>query len=320
MTNSPLSIERRHLTLHSNKVSEVLPEHFISQYPDLITFLEKYYQFLDSDQTINFDHQIKQMFMSRDLHATSTDNLNRILKEIGLGVANTTYFKDPEFSARLISIFHRVKGSLYSVEAFFKAFYGVDAEITYPKRNIFIVGESQIGAESLKFLQDGALYQIFSILIKSELPSAVWAEFFKEFAHPAGFFLGSEVVIVGLANNMATIFNDMPIALLDSNAGTYSYEDAATVGLAGDIDITELIASDSAGVFIRYSPYHSIQPHSEITIAQMDDMYQTAKDVIIISPFTFDEDSDANGNAMDMSNAIQTFDQVKYPWYDSDSA
>lgn len=320
MANTPFSIDRRNLTLHKNKVREVLPEHFIAQYPDLITFLEKYYQYLDSDQTTNFDQQIKQMFSVRDLHATSMDNLNRILKEIGLGLANTSYFQDPVFSTRLLAIFHRVKGSLYSAEAFFKAFYGVDAEITYPKRNIFIVGESQIGPESLKFIQDGALYQIFSILVKSELPSSVWREFFKEFAQPAGFYLGSEVVITGVADNLATISNSMPIALLDSNAGTYTYEEFATTGIISDIDITEIIASDSNGVFIRHSPYHSIQPYSTITIAQMDDMYQSVKDIITIAPFSFDEDSDTNGNAMDMSNTIQTFDQVKYPWYDSDSA
>lgn len=320
MSNTPFSIERRNLALHKNKVREVLPEHFIAQYPDLITFLEKYYQYLDSDQTINADQQIKGLFGVRDLHSTSTDNLNRIFKEIGLGLANTTYFQDPVFSARLISIFHRVKGSLYSVEAFFKAFYGIDAEISYPKRNIFIVGESQIGPESLRFIQDGALYQIFSILIKSELPSSVWRELFKEFAQPAGFYLGSEVVIVGVSDNLATIANDMPIVILDNNAGTFTYEETATISLAGDIDISEIVASDSSGVFIRRSPYHSMQPYSTVTIAQLDDMYQSAKDLAIIGPSLFDEDSDTNGSAMDMSNAIQTFDQIKYTWYDSDSA
>jgi hypothetical protein len=320
MSNNSTTIDRRRLSLHKNKVREVLPEHFVAQYPDLIIFLEKYYDFLDSDQTINFDRQIKDLFLSRDLHSTSMDNLNRILKEIGLGLANTNYFIDPVFSSRLLSIFHRVKGSLYSAEAFFKAFYGIDAEISYPKRNIFIVGESQIGAESLRFIQDGALYQIYSILVKSELPSSVWREFFKEFAHPGGFYLGSEVVLVGVADNLATIANDMPFVIADPNFGTYTYEDIAIGNIAGDIDLSEIIASDSAGVFIRHSPYHSMQPYSSITIGQMDDMYQSAKDVITIALFTFDEDSDANGNAMDMSNSIQTFDQIKYMWYDSDSA
>lgn len=321
MVNTPFSIERRSLALHKNKVREVLPEYFIAQYPELITFLEKYYQYLDSDQTISFDQTLKGLFTARDLHATSEDNLNRILKEIGLGLANTTYFQDPVFSARLLSVFHRVKGSLYSAEAFFKAFYGIDAEISYPKRNIFIVGESLIGAESLRFIQDGALYQIFSILIKSELPSSVWREFFKEFAQPAGFYLGSEVVIVGLADNLATIANDMPIVLLDSNAGTYTFEDVVVNNIVADIDITELIASDSAGVFIRRSAYNnSLQPYSTITVGQLDDMYQSVKDLMSIAPYTFDEDSDSNGNAMDMSNTFQTFDQIKYMWYDSDSA
>lgn len=317
MTNTPFSIERRRLSLHTNKVSEVLPEYFTSQYPDLISFLEKYYQFLDSDSSIDFDQQLKSLFGVRDLHSTSLENIDKILKEIGLGLANTTYFQDPVFSTRLLSSFHRVKGSLYSAEAFFKAFYGIDAEISYPKRNIFIVGESLIGAESLRFLQDGALYQILSILIKSELPSSVWRELFKDFAHPAGFYLGSEVVITGLADNLATVINNMPTAIPDVRSPVY--QDVAINTIVGDIDITEIVRSDSSGVFVEYSPYHSMQPYSIITIGQLDDMYQSAKDIISIAPFTFDEDDDSNGNAMDMSNIIQTFDQSKTTWYDSDS-
>ena len=320
MSNTIQVIERRDLSIQKSKVREVLPEHFLSQYPDLVTFLEKYYQFLDSDQSITFDQDIKSLFTVRDIHSTDTANLDKIFKEIGLGTANSNYFKDPTFSARLLSVFYRVKGSLYSAEAFFKSFYGIDAVIEYPKRNIFIVGEDRIGTESLKFIQDGALYQIFSILVKSELPISTWKALFKEFVHPAGFYLGSEVVLTGVADNLATIANSMPTVNPDANAGTYTYVDLAVLSTVGDIDVSELIATDSTGVFIRRSAYQTMQPYSSITIAQMDDMYQSIKDIIDLKTFTFDEDSDANGNAMDMSNTIQTFDQVVYPWYDSDSA
>lgn len=320
MSNTIEVIERRNLSIHKNKVREVLPEHFMSQYPELVTFLEKYYQFLDSDKSITFDNDIKSLFSVRDIHSTDTSNLDKIFKEIGLGTANSNYFKDPTFSARLLSIFYRVKGSLYSSEAFFKAFYGIDAEIEYPKRNIFIVGESQIGAESLKFIQDGGLYQIFSILVKSELPISTWKALYKEFVHPAGFYLGSEVVLTGVANNLMTIGNFMPIVTPDVDASVYTYQDVAIVNTVGDIDVSELIASDSAGVFIRRSAYQTIQPYSSITITQLDDMYQSIKDIVDLKTFTFDEDVDSNGNTMDMSNTIQTFDQVVYPWYDSDSA
>ena len=318
MVNTVETINRRYVDFKTNKVKDILPEYFISQYPQFVTFLEKYYEYLDSDQTYNFDTQIKDLFAVRDNHDNSVENLDRVFKEIGLGVANSNYFKDPRYAVRLLSIFYRVKGSLYSSEAFFKSFYGIDAEIEYPKRNLFIVGESIIGTESLKFIQDGALYQIYSILVKSEIPSAVWKELYKEFVHPAGFYLGSEVVFTGIADNLNTFANLMPEVTTGNINAVISGEVA--ISFDGSIDLTNLVASDSAGVLIRTNPYDNLQPYSSITVAQLDAMYQSITDLVSINSFGFDEDSNAGGRTMDISNTIETFDQVKYPWYDSDSA
>jgi hypothetical protein len=320
MVNTVETIARRNVDFKTNKVGDILPEYFIAQYPQFITFLEKYYDYLDSDETYNFDRQIKELFAIRDIHSNSTEDLDRIFKEIGLGIANSNYFKDPRYAARLLSIFYRVKGSLYSSEAFFKAFYGIDAEIQYPKKNLFIVGDSLIGPESLKFIQDGALYQVYSILVKSEIPIVVWKELFKQFVHPAGFYLGSEVVFTGVANNFATVENIMPNVTPAINVGNVTFTSSAAMSIEGAIDLTELIQSDSAGVFIRTNPYDYIEAFSSITIAQLDAMYQTIGDLVSINPFSFDEDSDGAGRTMDMSNTTERFDQVKYKWYDSDSA
>ena len=73
-------------------------------------------------------------------------------------------------------------------------------------------------------------------------------------------------------------------------------------------------------MFIRTNPYDNLQPYSSITVAQLDAMYQSITDIVSINSPSFDEDSDAAGRSMDMSNTIETFDQVKYRWYDSDSA
>ena len=320
MTNTVEIISRRDIDFKTNKVKDILPEYFIAQYPLFITFLEKYYDYLDSDQTYNFDARIKGLFSVRDIHDNSGDDLDKIFKEIGLGVANSNYFTDPRYAARLLSIFYRVKGSLYSSEAFFKAFYGIDADIEYPKRNLFIVGESLIGSESLKFIQDGALYQLYSILIKSEIPIAVWKELYKEFVHPAGFYLGSEVFFTGVANNLTTVTNTMPFVNADPNSGIVTFTNAVELSITNSIDLTSIIASDSAGVFIRTNPYETMQPYSGMTGTQIDAMYRNMIDLASINSFSFDQDSDSAGRSMDMSNAIERFDQVKYPWYDSDSA
>ena len=56
MTHSPNNSEtlkdfnRLSLNYRKSLVQEVLPEYFQTDYPDLITFLEGYYEYLDSDE------------------------------------------------------------------------------------------------------------------------------------------------------------------------------------------------------------------------------------------------------------------------------
>ena len=55
-------LNRRPLPLQKSKIREVLPEYFVEEHPTFITFLEKYYEFLDSDGTYSFDTQLQQLF------------------------------------------------------------------------------------------------------------------------------------------------------------------------------------------------------------------------------------------------------------------
>lgn len=318
MTNTIDTIARRGINFNADQVKDILPEYFTEQYPNLITFLEKYYDYLDSDQTHNFNTRIKDMFSVRDVHSNTVQDLDRIFYEIGIGIASSKHFRNPRYAARTLAQLFRVKGSLYSSEAFFKEFYNVDAEIEYPKRNIFIVGESQIGAESLRYIQNGALYQIYSILIKSEVSINVWRDLYKNFAHPAGFYIGSNVFFTCLASNLATVENNMPTVLPADIIPSYS--GTAIVSIVNTTNVSELIPSDSAGIFLRTSPYETLQPYSSITIGELDAMYQKVTDLASINSFGFDQDDDSSGRTMDMSSSIETFDQVKYSWRDSDSA
>ena len=49
-----LEIGRFNHSLRKNAVVEVLPEYFVTDYPNLVTFLESYYDNLDSDETISY--------------------------------------------------------------------------------------------------------------------------------------------------------------------------------------------------------------------------------------------------------------------------
>ena len=305
--------DRKPLNFRESKVSETLPEHYLSEYPTLITFLDKYYEFMDSDATFNFASAIHAMYDVRDVQAADVSFIDNILKELGQGILNQNFFLEPRFAAGLISQFYRVKGSLYSSEGFFRAFYNSQVEISFPKRDLFIVGESQIGFENQKVIQDGALNQILSILVKSEVPVSTWRELYKAFVHPAGFFLGAQTLIVGQGD---LDMNTMPDNLADSADPLFSA--TALASLTADAEMVGIgMIADSE---VKFTIDEQIASYQTMTIEQAAAMYNNIKDTMITDGFTFDEDSAATvPAAMRMSNTVETTDQAKNEFWDSDS-
>jgi hypothetical protein len=173
-------------------VKEVLPEYFTGEYPNIITFLESYYEFMDSAD--NFGDLLKDLYTIRDMGSADLNYIDNLFQEIGLGISQS-FFTNPREVIRNFANFFRVKGSVYSARGFFRAFFESESELVYPKTSIFTIGESgsTIGPESGKVLQDGKVYQILSVLIKSEVSIKAWENLYKRYVHPAGFYLSSEL-------------------------------------------------------------------------------------------------------------------------------
>ena len=68
---------RYNQSLRRNAVTEVLPEYFVNDYPNLVSFLESYYENLDSDETIQF---FNDLFGIRDIERATVTQLDLILK------------------------------------------------------------------------------------------------------------------------------------------------------------------------------------------------------------------------------------------------
>ena len=327
MSHGP-DYNRANLNLRSYSIKEVLPQYYASAYPNLITFLEGYYDYMDSDGTID---ALQDLYSLYDLEATDLDYIENIFATIADG-ANSTYFSEPREVLRNFANFYRVKGTKYSAEGFFRAFYGLDVEIEYPKNNIFIVSESQIGTESLRFIQDSALYQIFSVLIKSSIPLSTWKDLYKKFVHPAGFFLGGQVVLELPSTNsellvMPDNIDEPPPPLFVEGVANYTIPNGLveTLGILpddGDSDtVVERIDLEAKGSDYANMPadvfaasYGKIDDTMNINSPRFDD---SAKD---FAPYYSDGDS---GPAWDqhgvrMSNDIETFDQAIW-FYDSAS-
>tara|TARA_Y100001937_G_scaffold38426_2_gene54631 strand:- start:224 stop:1192 length:969 start_codon:yes stop_codon:yes gene_type:complete len=321
MPHSLEDLNRRKVTLRTSKVGEVVPEYFEEDNSKFITFLEKYHDHLDSNQTHGFGHIINELIYARDIAQTSTANLDELIKEIGNGLQSSSFFKQPRLMAKLLGDFYRTKGSLNSAEGFFRGFFNQEAEVSYPKEKIFIVGESQTGFESQRFIQDNAQFQIFSILIRCGISVADYVNLYKKFVHPAGFHFAGEV----LTATEVTLGPDAlgavaeGIAKIDSADPSIKLVQSATLVLATPFSDITGIQDSSTGIGIRTRLDQVISDFTSdsSTAATWNNFYTSIKELIQTNSFTFD---DSANPGPDTSMTYETMDNEIFTSYTSDSA
>ena len=324
MSDKTLSdINRRELDFNQSQVLEALPEYFREDYPKLITLLQKYYEWLDSDG--NFGKKLHDLPLTRDIGQTPQENLTYIEDELLLGQNYLEGILDKRTGAELSNNYYRNKGTKYGLERFFRAFYNTDPEIIYGKDLVFTIGETIIGPNSGKVIQDDKVNQYWGILIKTDIPQNEWIELYKLFAHPGGMYVGSEVQIVSV--NESISFDFMPISvppasLAPSYVGIASVTSRALTEPSGiSAGISKITNADSD---MRYdldkelvnqwtSDSASIGTNLFGSIEYMEAYYQSLRDVLQETSPLMDEDSSAgDSSAMKMSNIIETMDHDKY--------
>lgn len=305
--------QRHNDSFRRASVLEILPEYFQRDYPNLLVFLEEYYAFIDSDETFSV---INELMGIRDIERTQLKYLDQIFNEVG-GGAGSGAFSDPREALRNFANYFRVKGTLFSAEGFFRAFFGEEVDVVYPKKDLFIVNDSLIGPGSLKFIQDGKLYQIFSILIKSSLPLADWNSLYKKFVHPAGWFLGAEVsfdtrasLSVGTPDVLAADLTDIIVQSASQIVPLFGkpYELAVFIPDGSDSDSDETIIRHR-----RVSEYANVEVDE--LIASYGQIAPNPDGLLDINSPTFDEDSGRPTGAVRVSNTIETMDFDRFEDY-----
>lgn len=300
MTHRIEDLNRRALNLSENVVREILPEHFTEDYPDLITFLEKYYDFLDSSGEHSFKREIDNIIAARDISQTDDDYLDELVKEIGDGLQSASFFTNPRLMTKLLSNFYRTKGTLVGAEGFFRGFFNEEVVIEYPKSQILTINDADnnylshtIGWESQKFIQNNKRYQIFSILVKSGLSVNEWSALYKRLVHPAGFYLEGEVAL-----ETTGFFFDSAFTGVDSDEirGTVtvgpSYVSlASTEPVAPFTQLTALY--DSNGVNVRSNLNQTIDIYQNLNATELDGFYENIAEIVSPNSFTFDNQTDA---------------------------
>ena len=306
---------RRKLSLQDkHSVKEILPAYFLEEYPKLVTFLEAYYE--QEDMPESPARLIHELFLNRDITATDLTLLSIIEDELLLGQQYFEGFTNKRAAAKYSNTLYRSKGTLYSIEQFFRTFFSISPDVVYTKSNVFIVGESEVGPESQRYITDDKLYQKYALLVRASIPISEWKEAYKLFVHPAGMYIGGEVQIV--TNNMDDLLV-MPDVTTDDDLNPV-ISSVADISIGGALDITGLV-SNSIDSDYRVDLNAIVNDYQTITLEQIGRQYDTFAEFAGTNSPTFDEDIVSGDSAAPrFSSTLDTFDEVNYIWYDSDSA
>ena len=295
-------------------VRQVLPEYFTTSYPNLVTFLEAYYEHLDSDE--NFGGLINEILTIRDVEDVTLKRLDFVLDEIALGVSQTQ-FTFPREALRNFGNFFRVKGSLYSAEGFFRAFFDENnIEVIFPKDSLIRVGDAtqgKIGPEDAFILTDGRIHQIFSVLIKSPLSLNDWEILYRNFVHPAGFFLGAEVEVV--TEGQVSVITAESITDPDPRVKII---EAASFNMIGDREVSLLLPDDqdADSAEQRYNPYRTTNFFGGrgVSLLTLAKIYSNLNELAGYG-ISFDDAGTALGSGITFDNTFDIFDQREFKRY-----
>ncbi len=302
-----------------HSVEQVLPDYFKTEYPKLIKLLEAYNQFEDSDQSPA--RLVHDVITARDITANDLSLLSFIEDELLLGQSYFEGFNNKRAAAKFSNNLYRSKGTLYSIQQFFRTFFGITPDVRYTKEDRFMIGEtdSRIGFDSQKFLTDDKLYQVFAILIKADIPVERWREAYKLFVHPAGMYFGGQVLLEATGSFNFGIMPDFEKVNIDP---VVQGEASLGAGLLVT-DLTGEVDSDGRGTYgkLRIDLPGSVEEIQNISIDELNQNYRSISELVGTSSPSMDGDSSTNVADFSQDRAIfDTMDEVKYTYYDSDSA
>ena len=318
--------DRRTPVFKTADVSTITPEWFTADNGKFISFLETYEKFMDSDGgRFNFHQKVQDVFASRDISSVDEDMLDEIISEIGAGLTQSSFFQQPRLMARLLGNFYQQKGTKPSAEGFFRGFFGEEAEIEYPKKDIFFVGQDVIGFDGQKRIQDNKRFQIFSILVKSGISVSDYEILYKRFVHPAGFHFAGDVVTSGNAVVSFVLDSHNPLAVekiapIFAPAAPAAFGTdtpfAETTGLYDSSDGTQFRVDLRQAETIRFDDGGSSD--SDFTATDFIKYYDDIK--TILNPNSFRFDDSANTGRPDFALTVETMDNDVFTRISSDSA
>ena len=148
--------KRDFIDLEKYPVVENLPDHFGQDNPNLVLFLESYYEYLE---TTTADQYLRDLNFKREMVSAGDSLLKFFSQELLLGRDYFDKLVDKQTAIQTSNLLYRSKGTHYSIQQFFRIFFGFDVEVRYGKEEVFNVGDPKI--ETLRYtgeMRDGNLF------------------------------------------------------------------------------------------------------------------------------------------------------------------
>ena len=308
-------LNRRPLSFNRSQVAEALPEYFTSEYPKLVQLLESYYQYLDSDESA-FGYRLKDLSTTRDIGQTAASNLTYIEDELLLGENYIEGVFDKRTGTELSNNFYRSKGTKFSIQRFFRAFFGVDPDIRYGKDLTFTIGETIIGPESGKFIQNDKLYQYWALEIQSPVSQSEWIELYKLFVHPGGMYVASSVILANSTGETPALDLRGFAYVNDQDIKPITYITEASLQPTTFNEVLAIISAEGRTYRLRPDMTINAWVDSDYTAQWVSERYNTIIGMVDVTTFTIDQDSDV-GLLTSMETVRETVDQDTYNYSDS---
>lgn len=202
-------------------VATVAPSYYQQEYPKLVDFLEKYFEYIED--TAGFGDLLNKLKDVRDIDVSESEYVD-ILASTEFGAALPDLSSIDEAAAvRIFEYWYKSKGTKAAVDMYFRVFLNTNVEVVYPKDNMLIVDGGEwdddedryVGVNSLideprAVIQDDFYYQAFSYLIRSGQSIKDWGDTFYRAAHAAGFKVFGEVELSGVIGNFNNIATNSP--------------------------------------------------------------------------------------------------------------
>lgn len=117
----------------SSLVKNQLPDFVRSDHPTFVTFLEKYYEWLE--QTDKVYYEVDALKNSHDVDTADSFYIEKLKQDL-LPYFPSNVIADKRLFLKLVSNFYKSSGTQESLKFLFKALYNDDIEIYYPKEDI----------------------------------------------------------------------------------------------------------------------------------------------------------------------------------------